>query len=249
MPLQRSVLADQMRWRWIRSGWWISSTCCLESTRRCPSERDPEELLRFEREFHRQVLKHFLAEAAHDQRDRVLGAEPALLAVEDLILADLGRRRFVLDRRRAVADLDVRERVRAALIADEHRVALRVIPCAGRARQHLHLAAIAVVAVTSGDAFGDDRRLRVPAHVDHLRAGVGLLAVVDDGDGVELAGRVVALQDDARILPRDRRTRLDLRPRDLRARRPRLCRASSRSCRCRLVPPRRPRTSSAPSST
>ena len=38
-----------------------------------------------------------------------------------------------------------------------------------------------------------------------------------DGDRVELAHRVVALQDAARVLPGDRRAGLDLRPRDLRA--------------------------------
>ena len=52
--------------------------------------------------------------------------------------------------------------------------------------------------------------------MDHLRAGVGLLHVVGRRDRVELADRVVALQDAARILPGDRRAGLDLRPGDLR---------------------------------
>ncbi len=66
-----------------------------------------------------------------------------------------------------------------------------------------------------GDPLGDDRGLRVLADVDHLRAGVGLLAVVRDGHRVELADRVVALQDAARVLPGDRRAGLDLGPGDL----------------------------------
>src|SRR5439155_8963340 len=45
--------------------------------------------------------------------------------------------------------------------------------------------------------------------------GVSLLAVVGDRDGIELADRVVTLQDAARIFPGDRRTGLDLGPRDL----------------------------------
>src|SRR5581483_299919 len=49
---------------------------------------------------------------------------------------------------------------------------------------------------------------------DHLGAGVGLLAVGGDRHGVELADRVVALQDDARVLPGDRRAGFDLGPRD-----------------------------------
>ena len=52
--------------------------------------------------------------------------------------------------------------------------------------------------------------------VDHLRPGVGLLPVVGRRNGVELADRVVALKDAARILPRDGRAGLHLRPRDLR---------------------------------
>ena len=50
--------------------------------------------------------------------------------------------RLVLDDRRVVLHLDVRERVRAAAIPDEHRVALRVVARALGLRQHLHLAAI-----------------------------------------------------------------------------------------------------------
>ena len=50
--------------------------------------------------------------------------------------------------------------------------------------------------------------------MDHLGAGVGLLVVVGDGHGVELAHGVVALQHAARVLPRDGGTRLHLCPRD-----------------------------------
>ena len=68
------------------------------------------------------------------------------------------------------------------------------------------------------DALRDDRAARVLADVDHLRAGVGLLPVVGRRHRVELADRVVALQDAARVLPGDRRAGLDLRPGDLRVR-------------------------------
>ena len=51
--------------------------------------------------------------------------------------------------------------------------------------------------------------------MDHLGAGVGLLAVVGDGDRVELAARAVAAQDAARVFPGDRRAGLDLGPGDL----------------------------------
>ena len=52
--------------------------------------------------------------------------------------------------------------------------------------------------------------------MDHLGAGIGLLRVVGDGDGIEFADGIVALQDAGRILPGDRRAGLDLGPADLR---------------------------------
>src|SRR5262245_6058422 len=52
--------------------------------------------------------------------------------------------------------------------------------------------------------------------MQHLGAGIDLLVAVGDGDRVELAARIVAAQDAARILPGDRRAGLELRPGDLR---------------------------------
>ena len=52
--------------------------------------------------------------------------------------------------------------------------------------------------------------------MNHLRAGIGLLHIVGDGDGVELAHGIVALQDATRVLPSDGRAGFDLRPGDLR---------------------------------
>ena len=51
--------------------------------------------------------------------------------------------------------------------------------------------------------------------MNHLGAGIGLLVVVGDGDGIELANRVVALQDAARIFPGDGCAGLDLGPGNL----------------------------------
>src|SRR5690606_37167186 len=141
---------------------------------------------------------------------------PALTAVEELVVADLRRCRFVLDARRALARFDVRKRVRAAAIAYQQRIALRVVPRAFRRRHDPHEAAIRVLPVARRDALRDDRAPRVAADVDHLRPGIGLLVVVRHGHGVELADGVRAAQDAARVFPRDRGARLDLRPRDLR---------------------------------
>ena len=107
--------------------------------------------------------------------------------------------------------------MRAAPVADQQRVALRVIACALRPLPDLHQAPVGVLSPAGRNAFGDDGALGVAAEVDHLRAGVGLLPVVGHRHRVELANRVVALEDAARILPGDRRAGLDLRPGNLRA--------------------------------
>ena len=121
----------------------------------------------------------------------------------------------MLDDRGAVLRLHHRERVGLALLADQHRVALRMVPAVLRVRQDLHQAAIRVVGLARGNSLRHDRASRVVADVDHLRAGIGLHPVVRQRDGVKLADRIFALEDAARILPRDRRARLDLRPRNL----------------------------------
>src|SRR5205823_14143526 len=92
-----------------------------------PLQTLPQQLLRLDRELHRQLAEHLLAEAVDDHADRVLRRQAALLAVENLVLADLRRRGLVLDRRALVAHLDVRERVRPALVAQQQRIALRVV--------------------------------------------------------------------------------------------------------------------------
>ena len=181
--------------------------------------------------------------------DRVLVGQAALAAVEQLVLADLRGGRLVLDLGRAVLDLDVGHGVGAAAVADQHRVALGVVARVVGALQHPHQAAIGVVAAAGGDALGDDPRAGVLADVDHLGAGVGLLVVVGQRDRVELADRVVALQDAARVLPGDRRAGLDLGPGDLG-----VAAAAGAALGDEVVDAapalaRRPGTSSAPSST
>src|SRR5690606_16943538 len=81
----------------------------------------------------------------------------------------------------------------------------------------LDQAPIRVLAEAGRNALRDDRAPGVLPEMDHLGAGVGLLPVVRGRDRVELADRVVALEDAARILPGDGRPRFDLRPGDLRA--------------------------------
>src|SRR5690606_27253842 len=107
------------------------------------------------------------------------------------------------------------EGVGAAAVADQHRVALREVAGVVGTLEDLDHAAVGVLSATGRDALGNDRRARVLADVDHLGAGVGLLAPVGHRHRVELADRIVTLQDAARVLPGDRRAGFDLGPRDL----------------------------------
>ena len=79
---------------------------CQEVFRELPMEFAAEKLLRFHGELHRQLAEDFLAEAVDDHVDRVFRRDAALAAVENLVLADLRRRRLVLDLGRRVLDFD-----------------------------------------------------------------------------------------------------------------------------------------------
>src|SRR5688572_27506254 len=153
---------------------WVLGLCASRSTDRA-FERDFQQLLRFHREFHRQLAEDGLAEAVDDHRHRVLLGDAAAAAVEQLVVADLRRGGFVFDDRRRVFHFDVRIGVRAAALADEQRVALRVVARAFGAALDLYQAAIGVLPAAGADALADDLRLRALADVDHLGAGVGLL--------------------------------------------------------------------------
>ena len=148
-----------------------------------------------------ELPEHLLAESIDDHVHRVFGGESALLAVEDLVLADLRGRSFVLHPRRGVPHLDVRERVRAACVAQQQGIALGEVPGVHRILLHLHQSAVGVLAdpaeiPSRRSCFG------VLSDVDHLRAGVGLLTVVRHRHRIELPDRVVAEQQHARDISR-----------------------------------------------
>src|SRR5688572_16893398 len=150
---------------------WISSRCDIAYRPLSSADRafqaDRQQLLGLHRELHRQLAEDLLAEAVDDHRYRVLGLDAALVAVEDLVLSDLGGRRLVLHLRGGILDVDVGEGVGAALVADQHRVALREVARVVGAAQDLDHAAIGVLTLAGGDALGDDRRAGVLPDVDH----------------------------------------------------------------------------------
>src|SRR3569623_1470394 len=137
-------------------------------------EAHAQQILRLARELHRQLLDDLLAEAVDDHRHRVFRGAAALLAIEHLNVANLGGGGLVRDLGRRVLHLDVRKRVRAALVAEQQRIALGVIARAGRTLQFLHEAAIGVLAVAGRDALRNEGAAGVLAEVDHHGAGVDL---------------------------------------------------------------------------
>src|ERR1035437_429556 len=139
----------------------------------------------------------------HDHRHSIFTGDAALAAVEDLVFADFRGGGFVFHLRRGVAHFQIGEGVRAALIAEQQRIALRVVARAGGGLQNLDAAAIGVLSVSGRDALADDGGSGVLPDVDHLGAGVGLLPVVGEGDGVELADGIVADQQATGIFPGD----------------------------------------------
>ena len=117
---------------------------------------------------------------------------------------------------RRIAAVDHGKGVRPAAVADQQRIALRVVAGVLRVLGHADQSPVGVLAAARRDAFRDDAAARVAADVDHLRTRVGLLEVIGHGHRVELAHGVVAREDAARVLPRDGRAGLDLRPRQAR---------------------------------
>ena len=122
-------------------------------------QADAEQFLCFHGEFHRQFTENFLAEAIDDHVDRVFVEMPRWLQIKNLVFADLRSGASCSTARDGVLHFDVRERVRAALVAQQQRIALRVVARARGALQDLHQAAIGVLPVAGGNAFGDDRAL------------------------------------------------------------------------------------------
>src|SRR5580698_10000547 len=86
-------------------------------------QADRQQILRLDRELHRQLLEYGAAEAADNHVDRVLGADAALLTVEQLLLADARGAGLVLHRGGGVAHFEVRKGMRPGVLTHQQRVA------------------------------------------------------------------------------------------------------------------------------
>ena len=105
----------------------------------------------------------------------------------------------------------------AAGIAHQQGITLRIVAGVVCVFAYLDQAAVGILRFSRGDALGDDGAAGVPAEMDHLGAGVRLLVVVGDCDGVEFTAGIIAAQDTTGVFPGNRRAGFDLRPGNLRA--------------------------------
>src|SRR5438093_11492153 len=170
-----------------------SLECCFRSPAKESAdgslEADAEQLLGLHGEFHGKLAEYPFAEAVDDHRNGRFGRDAALLAIENLIFTDLRCCGFVLHPSRRVLHLDVRKRVRAALVPDQERIALRVVPGSTGTFENLHHPPVSVLAVTGGDALGDDCAPCVLPDGYHLSSLILLLVVIVDVLRVKLSDR------------------------------------------------------------
>src|SRR5262245_57655598 len=119
-------------------------------------EADRDQLLRFHRKFHRQLLQHVLYKAVDHEADSFFLAEAALHAVEQHVLGDLRRGCFMLERRRRILGFHIGHGVGAALDADQERVAGGVVARTRRLAVGADEAAIGVLRHAGSGTLGDD---------------------------------------------------------------------------------------------
>ena len=110
--------------------------------------------MRFNGKFHGQLLQHVFGKAIDDQCHGLFLAQPALHGVEQLIVRDFGRCRFMLNLGRGVFHFNIGHRVRAALIAQQQAVALREIAHAFCLWGHAYQPAIGAIGMARANPLG-----------------------------------------------------------------------------------------------
>ena len=105
-------------------------------------------VLRLYRKFHRELVDDLLGISINDEAYSIFGADAALVAIENLVLIHFRGGSLMLHSRRIVIHLNVRERVSAALVAQQQTVALREVAGIDRIGHDSHLTAVAVLAMS-----------------------------------------------------------------------------------------------------
>uniref|UniRef100_A0A914YIC6 Uncharacterized protein n=1 Tax=Panagrolaimus superbus TaxID=310955 RepID=A0A914YIC6_9BILA len=108
------------------------------------------------------------------------------------------------------------EGVCSTALADQQRITLGVIAGVFCLGGNTNQAAIGIDTLARRNPLGDNRAAGIATHMNHLGAGIGLLAVVAQGDRVELALGIIAAQHHAGVFPGDGRASFNLRPGDVR---------------------------------
>src|SRR5260370_2330243 len=141
-------------------------------------QRDRHQLLSFHRELHRQLLQHVLHKTVDHEADGFLLAQPALHAIEQHVLGNLRRRRFMLEQRGRVLGLDIGYGVGAAFVADQKRVAGGEVARPRCLAVRGNEAAIGVLRNAGPGSLRGDPAGGVLSQMQHLCAGIELLVPV-----------------------------------------------------------------------
>src|SRR5690625_380535 len=113
---------------------------------------------------------------------------------------------------RRICRFYIRERMRSAGLADEHRVTLGEVRGNFRLPVKLDKATVTVISIAGRNTFGDNGTLCILSDVNHLRTCISLLLFICYSNRVELTNRVVSLQNDTWVLQCNGRTCLELCP-------------------------------------
>ena len=85
-------------------------------------KRYAQQFLRLHCEFHWKFIEHLLSISVNDKSNSLFGRYAALIAIEELLLADFARRRFMFHHSRVVVDVHIRERVRTAVATQQEGI-------------------------------------------------------------------------------------------------------------------------------
>jgi len=159
-----------------------------------------DQAIEFHRVFHGQFLDEGFDEPVDDHHAGLVLVQTPALQVEQLLFGDLGDAGLVLDPHVVLGHIHGGIGVAAGLMSDEQGVALHVGLAAVGPADNLDQAAVAGTPVVLADGFRDDPAGGICRGVDHLGAGVLVLAMAGEGDRQYLAVRSFPLKDDGRIL-------------------------------------------------
>src|SRR6202034_4944545 len=157
----------------------------------------------FQGVLHRRFLGDRLDEAAAHHRHRLVLGQPPAHQIEQLVVADPGYGGLVPHRDVVFADVDVRVGVAAADRIHQQRITFHAGARPVRALVHLDQAAVGGATTAACDRLGHDVARRVWRQVQHLGAGVLVLALAGERDRKHLALGVFAGHPDRRVFHGD----------------------------------------------